>query len=519
MSSMEREMRSALINDGYGNVRDVLQAMRGKGVRLWAENGRLRYQAPKGAVTPDEIECLRAARGEIAALLEDSTTPTPAVGEAPLSFSQLTHWRLYRLDVRPAIRQIVSATRLDGDLDVDALRTVLDALVQRHEALRTHIVAGRNEPVQSIAATGTCEFQIDDLTEFPREQLDAEIARRIARHIMEPIDIASGPLFGARLLRLGDRDHVLVLAMEHMISDAFSMGILVREIFSSYGQVVTSRSIELPPVPVRFADYAARERKQRTTWLDAHESYWRERLVGYGRTHFPDDDGALLMHRSGWGFVPITIGSDQRAALREWCRSRQTTLAMSVFTAFVALVLRWCDCRDSVVQYQSDGRTNPDVENTIGYFSSVLYLRLAIDRRTTFADLLRHVTTEYCNAHGHADSSLLMAELPRPAFTRNALFNWVPLGSPPVPQELDGTPHELSATPVRFPHPMLETVEWDFEPTVLLYDTGEEIVGKVSYPRSRMLPQTMERFARNFGRLVEMMTTQPDVRVMSIELD
>lgn len=527
-AARERHVNSANIQVSADRTADVLGSVCKKGVKLWSENGKLHYRAPKGALTQEEIECLRASRGRIVALLEgtaDTQTiaeprlePRPQLACAPLAFSQLAHWNLYQLSRRRAIRQIASAMRLRGRLDVGALQKGLAEILCRHDALRTRIVVVDGVPVQQSSGPADCELRVDDLTTTSGSVREAEVIRIIEQHVLEPIDVGVGPLFGARLLRLRDNEHVLIMAMEHMISDAFSMGILLRDLFTAYVKAVKGHAFSLPAIPVQFADYAVWQRNAQRSWIQEHGKYWNERVAGCQRLRFPEDQNLQTASHEGWGVVPLKIGRELKAELREWCRLRRTTLVMSVFTAYVGLVLCWCDVSEAMVQYVTDGRISPKIENTIGFFASTLYLRIGLLEDDSFVDLMNRVTGEYCQAHEHADSSYMAAQVPRPEFTRNPLFNWVPDGSKIDLSALDASEDAITCSPIRFAHPMLKELALDHEPVTLLYDTDDEVVGDVHFSLNRFSVDTMERFGRNFLMFVGALLREPEGRVKDIFL-
>lgn len=504
-------------------IADVLGSVRKKGVRLWSENGQLHYTASKGALTQEEIAGLRSCKDQIVAILEGATgtrtvepkvEPRPRFDRAPLAFSQVAHWNVYRLNERHAIRQIASATRLRGRLNVTALERSFAEVIQRHDALRTRIVTLEGSPVQEISRSIPCALSVEDLTRTPERLREAEVIRITEQHVLEPINVAAAPLFGARLLRLHDDDHVLVVATEHMISDELSMHILLRDLFTAYRQVTSGHVISLPHVPVQFADYAVWQRNTLKSWIEKHGTYWSERLIRQ-RLRFPQDK-SVQSTREGWASVSIHIGADLKMQLRDWCRIRRTTLVMSVFTAYVALVLRWCHAPEAIIQYQSNGRAGPDVENTIGYFASALYLRMGLAEDDSFVDLMKQVTEEYCRAYQHADFAYMAAQVPRPEFTRNPAFNWVPQGLGIELSDLDKSEHAIACSPVPFVHPMLEKLELDHEPVMLFYDADHQVVGDLLFPRNRYSVDTMQRFGRNFLVFIEALLKRPESRVKDV---
>lgn len=504
----------------------VLESLRKKRVRLWSENGRLHYRAPKGALTQEEIECLRNSRGQMVALLQDSESETtepgfvsrPRLCRAPMAFSQLAHWHTYRLGERRAIRQIASATRLRGPLNVDALQRSVAEIVTRHDTLRTRIVVLDGIPVQEISEEGNSEIRMGDLSDLSESLREVEIARILEQHILEPIDVAVGPLFGLALLKLRDDEHVLIVVMEHIISDAFSMSILLRDLFTAYTHALDGNSVALPAIPIQFADYALRQKTAKKSWMEKHGAYWSQCAAGCPRVRFPEDRSSTADAPLGWEAVNFRIDQELKAELREWCRLKRTTLVMGVFTAYVAVVLRWCNASESMIRYQSDGRVSPDMENTIGFFASVLYLRIKLLESDSFIELMSRVTDEYCKAYECADFSCMAARVPRPEFTRNTAFNWIPQGSKVDFSSLERSQDAIECTPIRFKNPMLRTLELDIEPYVLLFDTEDGVVGEVHFPLNRFSVGAMERFGRNFLAFLNRLLRQPEVRLNDIVL-
>lgn len=509
-------------------INDILASARRKGVRIWSDNGQLRYQAPKGALAPEDVERLRSARSQIIALLE-SVSPDLSVEPslqsspqrracAPLTFSQLAFWRTFRLAEQPTIRQIASATRLHGSLSIDALRQSLAEVVRRHDALRTRIVMSDGAPVQSIAPSADCGLETDDLVALSSYRREEEIERVIEEVVLAPIDPAVGPLLAARLLRIDDEEHVLILAMAHMISDGVSMNVLARDLFTAYAQAVQGRAFSLPVIEMQFPDYAVWQANAQRAWIERHGAYWQERLSGCPRLRFPEDRADCEPARTGWGNVPVRIEKSLKMALREWCRLNQTTLVMGIFTAYVGLVLRWCDVTEAVFRCVTHGRTTPKLEHTIGFFASVLYPRIALRDEDSFADLKNRVTAEYCQAYEHNDFYYLASQTPQPEFMRNTFFNWVPAGPAADSADMRGTQGAVTRSTVAVGHVMLRRLELDQEPGILLYDTDDEVVGGVSFPLNRFSRDTMERFASNFLLFLETVTRQGARRVRDISL-
>jgi hypothetical protein len=317
-----------------GVARDV-EALHGKGVRLWAENGELRYKAPKGSLTHEDLDRLRGSKRQIVALLESSASTSlnqhgalcrPRLDRTPLTYSQLMHWRRYRLHERPAIRQLVAATRLQGHLNIEALQRSAAEIVRRHAALRTRVVTVDNIPAQILVDVCGDVIAFENLSSVPAHVRDAEVLQRIEQSILQPVDVAQDPLFGMRLLKLSDCEHVLIIVMEHMISDACSMNILLRELFTTYKQILRAESLRLAEVAVQFIDYAAWQNRMRDAWMQTHGAFWDEYLRSARRFSLPADTSLPLKERSGRARVPVRIDPELKRALSSWARSHKTSL-------------------------------------------------------------------------------------------------------------------------------------------------------------------------------------------------
>jgi hypothetical protein len=209
-----------------------------------------------------------------------------------------------------------------------------------------------------------------------------------------------------------------------------------------------------------------------------------------------------------------------KVELREWCRLRRTTLVMAVLSAYVAFVLRWCNAWEGVFQSPIDSRGDSGIENTIGFFASMLYLRVGLLQDDSFIDLLNRVTQEYCSVYGYADPHEMSAQVPAPEFTRSPMFNWVPTGLSRGDLSAGGDSAEvIRYCPVPFEHPMARNLQEDGEPMVLLYDTAEgDISGDVWFPLKRFSVDLMRRFGDNLLLFVEALLTQPEGRVKDVSL-
>lgn len=509
-------------------VTDIIARVRRKRIRLWVEEGRLRYHAPNGALTHEDLENLRANERYLVALLDRVATgeaeeprvvPRVRRDRAPLAFSQLAHWNLYRLNEHRTGRHLAAASRLRGRLNVLALERSISEVVRRHDALRTNIVVIDGVPTQTVSETRHLPFEVKDLTTLPSNLRENEVQRAIERQQIETIDVGVDSLFVVQLLRLHEQEHVLLVAMEHVISDGGSLSILLREVFTAYAQAVRGIPFSLPEVSLQFSDYAAWQRSTHFCSIEKRISYWHERMASCNRIVFPEDKTLRRDGRRGLGAVRFQIDRDLQLELREWCRTRQTTLVMGAYTAYVALVLRWCGAPEGVLRCQTDGRFSRMLDNTIGYVAFPLYMRLELLAADTFVDLLNRVTEEYCRAHEHADFSYLEAQVPKPDFTRNARFNWRTQDQRSGYWGFDQWDDAVSWTPVPSEMRAIQDLPIDDDPSLGLWETDGEIHASLVFPLHRFSFEMMERFARNFVVFVKTLLRKPEGRISNVALE
>jgi hypothetical protein len=505
-------------NDSAVNVDEILARIRGSGVRLWSSDGRLFYRAIRGSLTSDQRQHLKVHKAAILRLLDERKLNDDRLGplHAPLTYAQIAHINLYRLRSRPAIRQIASATRLLGPLDRNALQVSMAQMVLRHQSLRTRILLQEPVPVQEVSETVSDSLTILNLSSNSREQRERALYEQIDQLILKPINLSSGPLFESLLLVLGDHEHVLLAAMEHTISDGFSMQIFLRELAQLYEQVASGAAFTLSAVVTQYPEYAENQRSHWPSWWDLNHDYWNEHFATAGRLQFPRLALDAYTERRGWGTVPIALGGHEKLLLTEACRSLGTTLPMGMFVAFAALVLRWCNATQGVIQYVTDGRTSEDIVGTIGFFACMIYLDLHLRPNDTFSEFLTQVMERYSAALDHADQFYLEAQTERPEFSKNSAFNWVPQTA--LSDRIASNRNLLEWAPIEFEHPMLRSLDRDSEPVLLLYESNTSVSGGLIFPNSLFQTQDMERFGRNYLRFVDLLRTRPEERISQIML-
>ncbi|HEU4558014.1 MAG TPA: amino acid adenylation domain-containing protein, partial [Longimicrobium sp.] len=334
----------------------------------------------------------------------------------PLSFAQQRLWFLERMGDLGSTYHMSTRLRLGADLDHAVLRRALEAMLARHEVLRTTFVEVEGEPVQRIAPPGGFRLVEHDLGEHPDGA--AEFRRLAAEEAGAPFDLEQGPLIRGRLVRLPAGDHVLLITMHHIVSDGWSMGVLTRELGTLYEAIRRGEPDPLPALPVQYADYAAWQRK----WVDGEvlqeqAEYWKETLGGAPELlELPLDHPRPARQDHAGADVGVVIDEELTAGLKELGRRHGTTLFMTVLAGWAAMLARLSGQEDVVVGTPSANRGRAEIEGLIGFFVNTLALRVELGDSPSVSDLLAQVKARALGAQQNQDIPFeQVVELVQPA--------------------------------------------------------------------------------------------------------
>lgn len=318
----------------------------------------------------------------------------------PLSWTQQRLWVLDQLESTGAAYQLPWTARLTGPLDSRALQSAVDAVVARHESLRTSFRMLAGEPVQIVETSLQLPLQIEDCS-ADSDQLTARLLALIAK----PFDLHRGPLLRVHLLRISKEQHVLLLLLHHIIADGWSMGVLFRELAFFYNRAVQARTEKLPELPVQYADYALWQRQWLTgTELERQARYWREQLAGLPPLlelplDFPRP--AVQTYRGAW--VNAVLSPELLGELRTLAATEGASLFMVLLAAFKALLAVHSGREDIVVGTPVAGRQRTELEGLIGCFLNTLVLRAQLRGNPAFSRLLADVRQTTLDAYEHQE--------------------------------------------------------------------------------------------------------------------
>ncbi|WP_244221665.1 non-ribosomal peptide synthetase [Corallococcus exercitus] len=445
-------------------------------------------------------------------------TRAPRPPLLPLSFAQQRLWFIDQLEPGSALYNMPVALRLLGVLDESALEGSLDALMARHEALRTTFRTEAGQPVQHIHARATVPLERVDLTAL--EDAGArlrEAERRATVESQRPFDLERGPVIRALLLKLAAEEHVLVLHLHHIVSDGWSLGVMVRELTALYAALREGRPPALPELPVQYADFALWQRG----WiqgeaLEAQLAWWAQQLAGAPRAlELPTDKTRPAVSTQRGDTVPVHLPLALSERVEALARQEGATPFMVLLAAFQTVLHRYSGQDDVLVGTPIANRRHAETEGLIGFFVNTLVLRGSFGARTTFRELLAQVRTTTLGAYEHQDipfERLVESLQSTRDLGRMPLFQVMfALQNAPVPEL------SLPGLTVR-PAALAERTTSQFDLSLDLDRRDDGFHGKLEYATDLFERPTMARLLTHLRVLLETVLTQPDAPLSSLSL-
>ncbi len=437
----------------------------------------------------------------------------------PLSFAQQRMWFLTQMsDAAHLAYHVPGGLRLRGPLDVPALKAALDRIVTRHEVLRARFEAVDGQPVQHVKDGGGFAWEQQDLSHTVDAQ--AEIARYCRVEAETPFDLSTGPLVRGRLLRVGDEDHVLLLTMHHIVSDAWSLGVFARELgvlYRAYGLEGVSPELDpLPGLPIQYADYAAWQRR----WLSGEVQrrqvdYWKAALSGApGLLSLPADRPRPTLQDYSGASVRVRLEPELAAGLKELSRKQGATLFMTLLAGWGAALARLAGQNEVVVGSPVANRTRAEAEPLIGFFVNTLALRIDVSANPTVAELLQQVRRLTLEGQRNQDipfdqvvEALNPQRTPAHSPIFQVMFAW------------QNTPHEaLELGPLKLSSVPNEYRSSQFDLTLNLQEEAGSIVGNVQFASSLYDAATVERYVECWKSLLRGMVCDAEQSIACIDM-
>ncbi|OBQ09544.1 MAG: non-ribosomal peptide synthetase [Anabaena sp. LE011-02] len=396
-------------------VVEFLSYLNSLDIKVWLEEQKLRYQAPKGVMTSEIKQAIGTRKSEILAFLKQAKTPADTVELAiipvsrdedlPLSFAQQRLWFLHQLSPDSTAYNLLEALRLEGALNLVALEQSLTELIRRHEILRTTFPMVDGKPVQRIAPPSTVTWQIEDLQGLSTEEQTAQFRQMAIAAALKPFDLAGEPLVQFTLLKLSPYSYILLLKMHHIIYDGWSLSIFFGELSRLYEAFTQGLPSPLAELPIQYADFAVWQRQWLTgEVLDRQLNYWREQLAGLTpilelSTDYPRPPVQTFQG----GVECFQLDRDLTQRLKQLSQESDATLFMTLLAAFLVLISRYSGQLDLVVGSPIANRNSKSVEPLMGFFANTLAFRGNLSGNPTFREFHEQVRQTTLSAYAHQD--------------------------------------------------------------------------------------------------------------------
>jgi len=437
--------------------------------------------------------------------------------DVPLTWDQDRYWFLDRLGQGGTAYNLYAGRRLQGELDAAALERALGEVVRRHEALRTTIRDVDGVPAQVIAPFAGFTLPVLDLSALDAAAREDGLLRQadeVARH---RFDLVAGPLFVARLVRLGERDHALLLCLHHIVGDGRSLEVIFGELWALYDAFRHGHPSPLPQPAAQYADWALwqRSREQRQAG-ERHLAWWRDRLAGAPELmEIPGDHPRPPLPSFRGGRVPVGVGADTAERLRRLAADEGATLYAAVLAAFAVLLARYGAGDDVVVGTPADGRTRREVRDVVGLFLNTVILRTDLSGDPSFREAVRRVRDTVRDAFEHADVPFerVVAELrPERSLSHSTLFQ--------VLFQLDAAPAGAPGGPtgVRVGELPREPDTARLDLALVLQEHERGIAGGLQFSADLFERGTAARMAEHLERLLDQAAADPGQRISRLKL-
>ncbi|HEU5378165.1 MAG TPA: amino acid adenylation domain-containing protein [Ktedonobacteraceae bacterium] len=433
----------------------------------------------------------------------------------PLSFAQQRLWFLDQYEQQSSLYNMAELFHIHGTLHVQLFQQALDALVTRHEILRTKFAVIAGEARQVITELCPLAMPIIDMRGQPASERVAKARQIVTTMASEPFNLLQDPLLRVALLRLDEEEYYLLLSMHHSIYDGWSASVLLRDLLELYQALLQGRPPSLPELSIQYADFAVWER----TWLQGETlehlvSYWRDQLAGSPTLDLSTDYPRPAVRTHGGDAQSLYLSSQHGAALKTLSQRENCTLFMTLLAAFTILLSRYTAQDDIAVGTPIAHRNRPETEDLIGLFVNTLVIRTKLAGNPTFRELLGRVRTVCLDAYAHQDLPFekLVGELAPPRdLSYTPLFQvlCVLQNTPTLPQ---------TSSNLTFQALEIENRTAKFDLSLFISEKEQGLSLTLEYNSSLFEAASIQRMLRHFQVLLGHIITQPEKHIADLPL-
>ncbi len=457
---------------------------------------------------------LRGETIEVNNLQRIGSLPRPQ--HLPLSYAQQRLWFLDRLAGNSSEYNMPVALRLRGELHRQALEQTINTIISRHETLRTHFDEIEGAPIQIIEPELWIEIPVDDLSQLDEQEQQTRVTARLREQVSCPFDLTRGPLLRVNLLKLGERDHILLRTMHHIVSDGWSEGVFNHEFTQLYEAFCQGRENPLKPLSVQYADFALWQRQ----WLEqerlqAELAYWKQQLAGIPeRLELPTDRVRPPVQTFQSEISQMILSGQQVDGLKRLSQSQQATLYMTLLAGFALLLERYSGQEEIVVGSPIANRQEAQLEEMIGFFVNTLVMRMRVNGEKSVEELVSEARRVALEAYEHQDVPFerLVEELsPQRSLDTTPIFQviFALQNAPQVAERMKGLEIEQLAG---------DQLQVRFDLEMYAWEEDGEIMLSWLYNRELFDRWRIEQMGRHCVRVLEAMVSDAQQMIASIDL-
>ncbi|MEM6613591.1 MAG: condensation domain-containing protein, partial [Cyanobacteria bacterium P01_C01_bin.72] len=468
------------------------------------------FESPTIKELAKEVERANTGRGI------SSIKPVTRARDLPLSFAQQRLWFIAQLEPNSPAYNVSNALSLKGKLNIGVLTQTTEAIIQRHEVFRTNFATVAGQPVQVIHPQINFQLPIIDLTELSQPEQQQEVNQLNKTERLKPFNLEQDALLRVTLIKLNELEHIILFTMHHIISDAWSTGILVQEIVTLYQSFLEGKSSPLPELTIQYADYAVWQRESlQEEVLDQQLNYWKQKLgSGLPVLQLPYHQQKPIVKTNRSLSHSFELSRELTVALKQLSRQTNTTLFMVILATLKTLLYRYTQQEDIVIGTDIANRNRAEIEGLIGFFINILVLRTDLSGYPSFRELLARVKEVTLSAYAHQDLPFdrLVQELQpsrqlkqTPLFQVLLVMNNVPTGELSLPG--------LTIT-------ALEQVDnyAKFDLVLFITDSEAGIVGRWQFNRDLFDAKTIAKLSNQYIALLQNIVAKPDIRINNLSM-
>ena len=503
-------------------------------IKLWLDGERLRYKAPKDALTPELLAQIKEHKPKIIDFLRSAANSTstelPQIeridrsGKLPLSFAQQKFWFLHQFEPESSANNMPVVVKIEGALDVDALQSSISEVVRRHEVLRTTFPAENGQPYAVIAPQSAIDLPLIDLRNLPKDERDAKAFRMATQTARKPFDLAQESMLRVELYRLQDDKYIFIWNLHCIVCDGASSDVFYQDLLAIYAALAADKPNPLPELPIQYVDFAHWQRQ----WLqgevlESQLNYWKQQLDNLPPPvklpqNRPRPKGALTYKGDR---KALMLSKTLNAELNRFSQNQGGTLFTTLLTVFEVLLYRYSGQENILLGFASSGRGQIETERLIGFFSNTLMLRSDLTGDLTFAEALKKTRQTSLEAIAHQDLPFekLVEELkPSTKQERSSLFQIKFALNPPWSDGRGMAAMKFSEATFTSLFGYIYHGKTKYDLTLVMREQDEGLGMVFDYNADIFDESTIAKMLEHFHNLLEAVVKDPDCRIQDLPM-